>query len=302
MGRAGSGKTTTLAAVADAYRRAGWAVVGVAPSARAARELEEQAGVLAFTVPRFHRHRAGRPLPARPLVIVDEAGMACTTDLTGILESVSAAGGKVVMVGDPRQLPEIGPGGGLTHAITLLGNQVCELTVNCRQQHQWEIDALEDLRHGDPTRAWHTYRTHGRVLVTDNVDEVHQRAVADWLRTHHDGKHSLLLAGTRAEADVLNRLARQQLAAAGASRRARRSKSTAGSSRSAIGCSAPATATDQVGADGTPTSVDNGTLATVTGIDHLTRQRSPSASSGQAERSNSIPSTSRRAISRTATP
>ena len=39
VGRAGTGKTYTLAAVASAYRAAGWATIGVAPSARAAREL-----------------------------------------------------------------------------------------------------------------------------------------------------------------------------------------------------------------------------------------------------------------------
>ena len=51
IGRARTGKTYTLAAVASAYRAAGWDVVGVAPSARAAHELETAAGITSFIVP-----------------------------------------------------------------------------------------------------------------------------------------------------------------------------------------------------------------------------------------------------------
>ena len=47
--------------------------------------------------------------------------MASTIDLTGILGSYRAAGGEVVWSATPDQLPEIGAGGGLTAAITLLG-------------------------------------------------------------------------------------------------------------------------------------------------------------------------------------
>ena len=116
VGRAGTGKTSTLAAVADAYRRAGWEVIGVAPSARAARELEDGAAIASYTVPRF-AHRISRDrLTARSIVVVDEAGMARTDDLTFIVDAARRARAKSVLVGDPRQLPEIGPGGGLSAA------------------------------------------------------------------------------------------------------------------------------------------------------------------------------------------
>ena len=55
VGRAGTGKTFTLATVAAAYQSAGFRVVGVAPSARAARELADGTGLETFTVPRYHR-------------------------------------------------------------------------------------------------------------------------------------------------------------------------------------------------------------------------------------------------------
>ena len=120
-----------------------------------------------------------------------------------------------------------------------------------------------------------------------------RHAVADWLdATHHDGEHSLLLAGTRAEADVLNRLARQQLGAAGAL--AGPAPFTAGSSRSAIGCSAPVTRpTSQP--DGRPTASTTAPSPPSPGST-ISAAASTSASWGPAGRPTRSPY-SRRAIS-----
>ena len=55
VGRAGTGKTYAMAAVRALYTAAGYQLVGVAPSALAARGLGEGAGMPAFTIPRFLR-------------------------------------------------------------------------------------------------------------------------------------------------------------------------------------------------------------------------------------------------------
>lgn len=47
---AGTGKTTMIGAVACAYRQAGWCVIGAAPTARAARQLRDIAGINASTM------------------------------------------------------------------------------------------------------------------------------------------------------------------------------------------------------------------------------------------------------------
>ena len=91
-------------------------------------------------------------------------------------------------------------------------DDVCELTVNRRQHEPWEIDALDQLRHGDLAAAWHAYRDHDRVIVADEPTVLHRQAVDDWWHTHAAGGHALLLAGTRAEVTALNRLARQRVA------------------------------------------------------------------------------------------
>jgi len=55
-------------------------------------------------------------------VVVDEAGMTDTADVAAIHARCQAAGAKLLLVGDPRQLAAIGAGGTLadlaTHGIT----------------------------------------------------------------------------------------------------------------------------------------------------------------------------------------
>jgi hypothetical protein len=174
IGRAGSGKTYTLAAVASAYRAAGWNTVGVSPSARAARELETGARIPSFTVPRYDHHIHDHPLTTNTVVVVDEAGMCGTVELHDVIMTARRAGAKVILVGDHHQLPEIGAGGGLAAAIDTLGDHVCELTTNRRQVELWEIAALAHLRHCDVTTAWDAYVNHDRVRVADDPLKLHR--------------------------------------------------------------------------------------------------------------------------------
>ena len=63
---AGTGKTYTAGVLRELYEDAGYTVIGVAPTARAARELAEQAGIASRTLDsRVLAINAGRELPTR---------------------------------------------------------------------------------------------------------------------------------------------------------------------------------------------------------------------------------------------
>ncbi len=212
VGRAGTGKTHTLGTIRVVYEDAGWVVIGLAPSARAARELQDGSAITSTTIA---RHRVEqRQITATTLVVVDEAAMAGTRDLAAIIDQVTAIGAKIVLVGDHHQLPEVSAGGAFRAALDTLGDRVAELTINRRQQHAWERAALDELRCGDIPTAFAAYRDHGRVVISDTPEDVHAIALADWYTARHD-TNTLLLAGTRAEARLLNRHARRILAANG---------------------------------------------------------------------------------------
>ena len=209
VGRAGTGKTHTLGSVRAVYEAAGWDVIGLAPSARAARELQDGAGIDSTTLA---RHRVEqRTITATTLVVVDEAAMAGTRDLASVVDQATRVGAKVLLVGDDRQLPEVATGGAFRAAEAKLGERVVELTVNRRQRHEWERQALDQLRAGDVTAAFTAYRDHGRVVLADDPADLNGIVIADWLETRSTGVDVLLLSGTRSETRLLNRHVRQAL-------------------------------------------------------------------------------------------
>ncbi len=212
VGRAGTGKTYTMRAVREVFESADRRLVGVCPTARAARELSDGAGIESFTVPRFLRHAQ---LDGRTIVVVDEAGMCGTIDLHRIVTDARAAGAKIILVGDHHQLPEIAAGGGFRAAFEALGDQRCELTINRRQRHEWEHTALDHLRNGDLPTFWTAFQEHGRVTLADTADDIRTQAIHDWWDSYRSGASAHLIAGTRSEAKLLNRLARSHLDRAG---------------------------------------------------------------------------------------
>lgn len=212
VGRAGTGKTHTLGTIRMLYENAGFAVVGLAPSARAARELEAGAWIDSTTLARHLVEH--RDIDASTVVVVDEAGMAAVRDLARVVDQVTRVGAKLILVGDHHQLPEVAAGGGFRAALDVLGDRVAELTVNRRQHATWEQAALDQLRHGDVAAAFAAYQAHGRVVLDGDRLVLRQRAITDWNTLRTDGA-TLMLAGTRAEAHQLNLLARQALADTG---------------------------------------------------------------------------------------
>src|SRR5439155_19140544 len=153
-GKAGSGKTFALDAAREAWQADGYRVIGAAVSRRAARELEDGAGIESTSLAALLQDlRVGGDygLPERTVVVLDEAGMAGTRQLAELLDHADPARAKVVLVGDPHQLPEIDAGGAF-RALVVRTDPI-ELSDNRRQSERWERDALEHLRAGRAAEA-----------------------------------------------------------------------------------------------------------------------------------------------------
>jgi ATP-dependent exoDNAse (exonuclease V) alpha subunit len=219
VGPAGTGKTFTLDAVPPSLRIAGHDVVGVAPSARAAHELATDAHIPSATI---HRQLGawdrGLDLPtARTVLVVDEAAMAGIRELERVMRPVIAAGGRVVLVGDHHQLPEITAGGRFAALAT---NPDVTIADPDRQPspalNEWERDALDELRHGHVAAAVAAYQEHDRIVVTDDrTDDDRHAAVDRWIDAHRNGTVPVLLAGTNDVVDALNQPVRARLLGAG---------------------------------------------------------------------------------------
>ena len=120
-GGPGTGKTTVLKGILSLYEQMGLSCVLAAPTGRAAKRLTEVTGAEASTIHRlleatidpttgkmcFLRDEQS-PLEA-DAVIVDEMSMVDIELLESLLRAVGPDT-RVVMVGDPDQLPPVGPG------------------------------------------------------------------------------------------------------------------------------------------------------------------------------------------------
>ena len=217
VGKAGTGKSTALGAYRAALDAAGVPVVGVAPSATAAHQLAMSAGITdSATVDRLlvelqHRRRA---LPRGVVVVLDEAAMCPTRTRLALQRAVDAVDGKIVDVGDHRQIPSVDVGGGHYALAQRLGATV--LGQNHRFRDPVYRDAAELFRDRQPAAAVEVLRTRG--AVSDHhakpVD-AWSAMVDDWLTHRDSGDQTLMLATERTIVAELNKLARAHLVARG---------------------------------------------------------------------------------------
>lgn len=206
VGKAGTGKTFALDAAREAWERSAITVIGAAVARRAARELEEGAGIRSTSVRMLLDETRLRPLPAGCVVVVDEAAMVPTRSLHDLAERVRSAHGRLVLVGDFRQLPEIQAGGAFA-ALAVRGGAI-ELRENWRQRRSWERRALEVLRAGDSGSAIAAYRANGELTVAPSAELIRQRLVTDWWQARGSSE-ALMIAFRRSDVADLNRRARE---------------------------------------------------------------------------------------------
>ena len=137
--------------------------------------------------------------------------MAGTRELEQLLTTTVGAGGRVILVGDHHQLPEVTAGGAFAALATNADVTVAELTVNRRQQQEWERDALSELRDGHVAKAIDAYRQHNRVHTVADPAAMLTAAVDRWTEARANGQNPVLVAGTNRTVDALNLAVRNQL-------------------------------------------------------------------------------------------
>ncbi len=218
VGVAGAGKTTMLAVVAAAFEQTGYQVVGTATSGQAARTLGVEAGIgesrtVASLVWRLDQDRLA--LDDRSVVILDEAGMTEDVGLARLAAHVEAAGAKLVVVGDLRQLGAVGTGGALAALVGRHRDAVHQLVDNRRQVDPDERRALADLRDGEVTKAVAWYADARRLHAVADRDQALQAAVNAWAADVNAGRTTGLYAWRRVNVAELNRRAREWMESAG---------------------------------------------------------------------------------------
>ncbi|GAA3249529.1 hypothetical protein GCM10017691_60660 [Pseudonocardia petroleophila] len=147
-------------------------------------------------------------LHAGDLVVVDESAMTDTPALVAIQQRVEAAGAKLLLVGDHRQLSAVGAGGGM-ELLAAAGGRY-ELAEARRFTAEWEREASLRLRAGD-TDVLRDYHEHGRLLDAGTRGQAETSAARGWLADTLSDQRSLLLVDDNEQAARLSAQLRAEL-------------------------------------------------------------------------------------------
>lgn len=208
VGRAGVGKTFGLDAARAAWEKEGIPVLGAALSAAAAGELKKGAKVKSSTIARQIIDAYKDGLPEGAVLILDEASMIDTRSLATLNRAVERANGKLVLVGDPAQLPAVEAGGVFARLAEGVG--VVELSQVRRQKSAADVAALAEVRAGDLDAGLRALLGRdGRQVVAPDAQTQRAVMVHDWAEARRQGQSVLMLAGRRQRVEDLAIAARE---------------------------------------------------------------------------------------------
>ncbi|MGH2965562.1 MAG: MobF family relaxase [Solirubrobacterales bacterium] len=205
VGRAGAGKTRALRPVRDAFEASGIRVIGASPQNTAARILEAEAGIPSTSLTWLLYEAEVYGVPRGGVVVLDEAAVASTRAIARLQELCARDEAKLVLIGDPEQLPAIEHPGAFRALADRL--DAVELQEVRRLNDPIERQAVELVRSGRGSAAISAYAERERLTFCDGVADLELRAAEDRHLAARSGEDAIVLARTRARTERLNALA-----------------------------------------------------------------------------------------------
>ena len=223
QGYAGTGKTRMLKRARALFEKRGYEVVGLAPSASAARTLETEAGIPSETLQRFLARNAGvadgrlkrttgkkmRAAWRRTALVVDEGSLASTREMRELLRIAETLRlPRVVLVGDAKQLGAVDAGKPFAQ-LQAAGMKTATMNEIMRQRDQDLKAAVEATLAGDVKRAFEKLGSNVAEVKPDNLAGA---AAARWLALPPEARANTgLMAPSHAIREEINAIVRERL-------------------------------------------------------------------------------------------
>ena len=167
-------KRQPLGVCQDIWKAEDYAVYGLAPTGKAAHNLE-QSGISSMTLHKFLKSfEEGRcQYNSNSVLVLDEAGMVDMERFEKLLDAVKQLGVKLIVVGDGAQLQpvEAGP------AFRLVSNRLgkAELNTVLRQKEDWQKEATVLFGQQETQAAIQKYADKGHVhIVEEKLPSFHE--------------------------------------------------------------------------------------------------------------------------------
>ncbi len=202
VGVAGAGKSTVLNAARMAWENQGTTVHGAALAGIAVDGLQASSGIESRTLASLEIswENGNQPIKKGDVLVIDEAGMIGTRQLSRIVTKINEIGAKLVLVGDPDQLQPIDAGQPFRHLIDRFG--ATRLNQIHRQKSDWQKQASCDLSQGQIEKAVSAYQENGSVHVDRNKDGVLSALVESYLADMENASDASRLAFAHRRKDV----------------------------------------------------------------------------------------------------
>ena len=209
IGRAGAGKTTSVAAAAEAWQTMGYRLMGAAVKGEAARTLAAATGIECETVAWYLAHDdAGvNPFDTQTVLVVDEASTLSDRDLDRLMTMTAEAGASLRLIGDPAQHGAIAAGGMFRVICETYNRFTPELVTTHRLKDLNDRAAAEALREGRIDDALDQLQAAGHLhLVADDL-AMYRDVLARWWDAHREGHDHPMVDRRNTTRRQLNRLA-----------------------------------------------------------------------------------------------
>ncbi len=204
-----AGKTTTVAACADAWTAAGYRVVGAAVKGEATRTLAATTGIETETVAWYlaHNDPANLPLDARTILVVDEASTLSDRDLDALMNMAATTGASLRLIGDPAQHGAITAGGMFRVLCQRHPNHTPELATTHRLENPHDRAAAEALRDGRIDDAFNHLTKAGHLHIVGDDLTMYRHILGRWWNARLNGLDHPMVDRRNTTRRQLNRLA-----------------------------------------------------------------------------------------------
>ncbi|WP_216351071.1 MobF family relaxase [Mucilaginibacter polytrichastri] len=214
-GAAGAGKTTLLKEAVQHIKNSGKKVTLVAPTAQASRGVLAQEGFAnAETVAKLLVDKEMQESLYGQVLIVDEAGMLGTRDMSSLLSLADKQNARLILVGDTRQHASVVRGDALRILNTVGGIKTAQLSIVQRQKNEAYRSAVQDLSEGNIEKAFNKLDDIGAIEEID-PSKPNEKLVNDYVATIKRGKSALIVSPTHKQGDSVTDDVRERLKATG---------------------------------------------------------------------------------------
>jgi conjugative relaxase-like TrwC/TraI family protein len=168
QGLAGSGKTSTLAAIREGAEQGGYKVEGFAPTSKAAGQLRE-AGIEANTLQSFLARQKDADPVSKHLYMLDESSLASTRQMRAFLEKIRPED-RVLVIRDTRQHQGVDAGRPFQQ-MQEAGMQTSKLDTIMRQKDPELLRAVQYLATNETEKGIELLSQQGRVTEFASAPE-----------------------------------------------------------------------------------------------------------------------------------